>query len=35
MAIPAEEAIALLRGSANSKIGLSADEWLEMTRGER
>jgi len=35
MAIPAEEAIALLRGSANSKIGPSADEWLEMTRGER
>lgn len=32
---PAEEAIALLRGSASSKIGLSADEWLEMTRGER
>jgi len=32
---PADEAIALLRGSANSKIGLSADEWLEMTRGER
>lgn len=32
---PANEAIALLRGSANSNIGLSADEWLEMTRGER
>ncbi|MDM0084014.1 AbrB/MazE/SpoVT family DNA-binding domain-containing protein [Variovorax sp. J31P179] len=32
---PAKEAIALLRGSANSNIGLSADEWLEMTRGER
>ncbi len=32
---PAEEAIALLRGSENSKIGLSADEWLEMTRGRR
>ena len=30
-----EEAIALLRGSATSKLGLSADEWLEMTRGER
>jgi len=32
---PAEEAIALLRGSATSKLDLSADEWLEMTRGER
>jgi antitoxin PrlF len=32
---PAEEAIALLRGSATSKLNLSADEWLEMTRGER
>ena len=35
MTSPAKEAIALLRGSANSNIGLSADEWLEMTRGER
>ncbi|MGJ7507132.1 AbrB/MazE/SpoVT family DNA-binding domain-containing protein [Variovorax sp. GT1P44] len=32
---PAEEAIALLRGSGTSKFDLSADEWLEMTRGER
>jgi len=32
---PAAEAIALLRGRANSKLDLSADEWLEMTRGER
>lgn len=32
---PGEEAIALLRGSATSNLGLSADEWLEMTRGER
>ncbi|MDM0104187.1 AbrB/MazE/SpoVT family DNA-binding domain-containing protein [Variovorax sp. J22R24] len=32
---PAEEAIALLRGSATSNLELSADEWLEMTRGER
>jgi AbrB family looped-hinge helix DNA binding protein len=32
---PAEEAIGLLRGSATSKFNLSADEWLEMTRGER
>jgi len=34
-ATPADEAIALLRGSANSKMRLSADEWLELTRGER
>lgn len=32
---PAQEAIALLRGSANSEMALSADEWLEMTRGQR
>lgn len=32
---PGEEAIALLRGSATSNLGLSADEWLEQTRGER
>ncbi|WP_076997380.1 AbrB/MazE/SpoVT family DNA-binding domain-containing protein [Variovorax sp. KK3] len=32
---PGEEAIALLRGSGTSKLELSADEWLEMTRGER
>jgi antitoxin PrlF len=32
---PAEEAIALLRGSATSNLDLSADEWLEMTRGQR
>ncbi len=32
---PGEEAIRLLRGSATSNLGLSADEWLEMTRGER
>ncbi|MEJ8846005.1 AbrB/MazE/SpoVT family DNA-binding domain-containing protein [Variovorax rhizosphaerae] len=32
---PAEEAIALLRGSATSNLDMSADEWLEMTRGER
>ena len=33
--LPAEEAIALLRGSGNAKMNLSADEWLEMTRGPR
>ncbi|MGR4871054.1 AbrB/MazE/SpoVT family DNA-binding domain-containing protein [Variovorax sp. LARHSF232] len=32
---PGDEAIALLRGSATSQVDLSADEWLEMTRGER
>ncbi|WP_213958357.1 AbrB/MazE/SpoVT family DNA-binding domain-containing protein [Variovorax sp. dw_954] len=32
---PAEEAIALLRGSATSNLDMSADEWLEMTRGQR
>ncbi|WP_218511141.1 AbrB/MazE/SpoVT family DNA-binding domain-containing protein [Variovorax sp. dw_308] len=32
---PAEEAIALLRGSATSNLDMSADEWLEMTRGAR
>lgn len=30
-----DEAVALLRGSATSGFDLSADEWLEMTRGER
>lgn len=32
---PADEAIALLRGSATSDFDLSADQWLEMTRGKR
>jgi AbrB family looped-hinge helix DNA binding protein len=34
-ATPGDEAIALLRGSATAQVDLSADEWLEMTRGER
>ncbi|MEO8248449.1 MAG: AbrB/MazE/SpoVT family DNA-binding domain-containing protein [Burkholderiales bacterium] len=30
-----EEAIALLRGSATANLGMSTDDWMEITRGER
>lgn len=30
-----EEAIVLLRNSATANLGMSTDEWMEISRGER